>query len=469
MSNIHEAEQAFNQVNQEAYRLHYHLMPPVGSLADPNGMCQIGDTYHIYYIYNPLACITDERTACVWGHYSTQDFVHFKREKIAIYPDSQYDKDGVYSGSSLLESGVLHVFYTGNVRYTGDYDYVTSGREQNVLSVSSLDGIHFNHKQLLMTNKDFPHTMTKHVRDPQIFKEDNQYYMVLGARHLENKGLVLIYESQDMTHWTYLNELTTSNTFGYMWECPDIIILGKHRFLIACPQGVEGVEYKYQNSHQCGYFEVHGDFRKNGTLGEFQQFDYGFDFYSARTFINQNGERILFAWLGMSEASYTKNQTAQDGWEQALALPRLLKYKDHHIYQIPIPQLKSLRHHHEQFNLQQKFHKNSLCFEMIIHFLTSTDFHMHLREDCYISYNCQESLLTLTMYQCGDGREKRSVIIQDLYKLQIFSDISSLEIFINDGYYTMSTRIFGNCDDIIINKVNAQADFYELLPYQIEW
>ncbi len=33
----------------------------------------------------------------------------------------------------------------------------------------------------------------------------------------------------------------------------------------------------------------------------------------------------------------------------------------------------------------------------------------------------------------------------------------------------MSTRIFGNCDDIIINKVNAQADFYELLPYQIEW
>ena len=244
MSNIHEAEQAFNQVNQETYRLHYHLMPPVGSLADPNGMCQIGDTYHIYYIYNPLACITDERTACVWGHYSTQDFVHFKREKIAIYPDSQYDKDGVYSGSSLLESGVLHVFYTGNVRYTGDYDYVTSGREQNVLSVSSLDGIHFNHKQLLMTNKDFPHTMTKHVRDPQIFKEDNQYYMVLGARHLENKGLVLIYESQDMTHWTYLNELTTSNTFGYMWECPDIIILGKHRFLIACPQGVEGVEYK---------------------------------------------------------------------------------------------------------------------------------------------------------------------------------------------------------------------------------
>ena len=82
MSNIHEAEQAFNQVNQETYRLHYHLMPPVGSLADPNGMCQIGDTYHIYYIYNPLACITDERTACVWGHYSTQDFVHFKREQI---------------------------------------------------------------------------------------------------------------------------------------------------------------------------------------------------------------------------------------------------------------------------------------------------------------------------------------------------------------------------------------------------
>ena len=61
------------------------------------------------------------------------------------------------------------------------------------------------------------------------------------------------------------------------------------------------------------------------------------------------------------------------------------------------------------------------------------------------------------------------VMVEKKDQLLFRTYISSLEIFINDGYYTMSTRIFGNCDDIIINKVNAQADFYELLPYQIEW
>lgn len=457
------------KVQQDPYRLHYHLMPPMGSLADPNGMCQIDDTYHIYYVYNPKACLSDKRTACVWGHYTTQDFIHFQNEDIAIYPDHPSDRDGVYSGSSLYVDKTLHVFYTGNVRYQGDYDYIVSGREQNVLKVSSQDGIHFHEKTLLMTNDDFPGNMTKHVRDPQVFFEDGKYYMVLGARHQEDRGLVLIYESQDMIHWTYQNELTTSKTFGYMWECPDLIVLDKQRILIACPQGVLQDGYCYQNSHQCGYFEVIGDFRKDAILSEFQQFDYGFDFYAARTFLNQAGQRILIGWLGMSEASYSKNQTYQNGWQQALAMPRVLTYKNHHIYQQPIKQMQDLRYHHKTYHLQNGLHKNSLCFELIITFMQDVSFHMRLREDCLLTYHKDEHMLILKMNQCGDGRTMRSVKVEQLEKLQIFSDTSSLEIFINDGYYTMSSRIFGLSDKIIIENVNAQAEFYELSQYQMKW
>lgn len=38
-------------------------------------------------------------------------------------------------------------------------------------------------------------------------------------------------------------------------------------------------------------------------------------------------------------------------------------------------------------------------------------------------------------------------------------------LWTNDGYYTMAYKIFRTSDDI--EKVNAQAEFYELTAYQI--
>lgn len=454
--------------NIDIYRLHYHLMPPLGSLADPNGMCQIDDVYHIYYVHNPLACLTKERTACVWGHYSTKDFVHFKQEKNAIESDTKWDCDGVYSGSSLYEDGKLIVFYTGNVRYSGDYDYVFTGREQNVLSIESEDCVHFKNKTLIMSNDDFPGNMTKHVRDPQVFKEDDMYYMVLGARNRENAGLVLIYESQDMKQWSYINQLTTSNQFGYMWECPDLIQLDQHRILIACPQGIQQQGYHYQNSHQCGYFEVIGDFKNKAELSAFEQFDYGFDFYAARTFLNQDGERILVGWMGMSETHYTINQTYKDGWMQAIAMPRILTYKNHHIYQKPIKQMKALRQNKHILDLSEDIYLEKLCFELIIKMQSKQNMHIRFREDCYLDYDCETQMLSLKMDTCGDGRDIRTVKIEQLDQLQIFSDTSSLEIFINDGYCTMTSRIFGHSHDLYIMRMNADACLYELSSYDIE-
>lgn len=450
------------RVKKDPYRLHYHLMPPMGSLADPNGMCQINDVYHIYYVHNPLACLTTKRTACVWGHYSTQDFIHYKEEEYAIMPDTKWDQDGVYSGSSLYESGELAVFYTGNVRYAGDYDYVLDGREQNVMMITSKDAIKFSKKRLLMTNNDFPTDMTKHVRDPQVFKED-KYYMVLGARNRENQGLVLIYESQDKIHWNYFNQLTTSQKFGFMWECPDLIAFDQQYILITCPQGILQSR-TYQNQHQCGYFEIEGDFKGESQLGPFQLFDYGFDFYAARTFLTSEGERLLIGWMGMSEAKYTQNMTYQNGWTQALAMPRLLIYKNHHIYQSPISQMKDLRRSHVMLDASHHVYKNGLSFELILTNIHSQPITIQFRQDCFLRYH--DSTLSLDMGTCGDGRDIRYLDIDDLEKLHIFSDTSSLEIFINDGYYTMTTRIFSLNDQLIIDKNHANIDYYELGQYE---
>lgn len=147
---VGQALAAMRKAPADNWRPGYHLTPLAGTLADPNGLCQWGDVFHIFYVTNPLACETTGRTPCVWGHYTTTDFVHYVRQPVALWPDDRRDRDGVYSGSALCAGDKMVLYYTGNVRHAGNYDYIHAGREQNVLRAESTDGVHFAGKQLLM-------------------------------------------------------------------------------------------------------------------------------------------------------------------------------------------------------------------------------------------------------------------------------------------------------------------------------
>ena len=202
------------------YKLNYHLMPPTGWLNDPNGLCFYKGTYHIYYQY--CKDVMGEGEKC-WGHYSSKDFKSYKKEEIALFPDLDIDKDGVYSGSTLIEDG-MHIFYTGNVKLKGNYDYIHAGRLSNTIHVYSKDGLHFSKKEVVLDNKDYPSNLSNHIRDPKVFKENDTYYMVLGARNNDDVGLVLFYSSKDLKKWTFEKEIKSDKKFGYMWECPDLAI-----------------------------------------------------------------------------------------------------------------------------------------------------------------------------------------------------------------------------------------------------
>ncbi|MDF4966894.1 sucrose-6-phosphate hydrolase, partial [Vibrio parahaemolyticus] len=68
--------------------------------------------------------------------------------------------------------------------------------------------------------------------------------------------------------------------------------------------------------------------------------DYGFDFYAPQTYLDENGRRILIAWIGLPEID-TPSVTHQ--WAGMLSLPRELTLKDGFLVQTPLPELKSLR------------------------------------------------------------------------------------------------------------------------------
>lgn len=459
------------QVAADQNRLAYHLMPETGWLNDPNGLCQFRGLYHIYYQYTPFEPTGEIK---LWGHYTTRDFICYKREEPALYPDCDLDVHGVYSGSAYVENGTIHYFYTGNVKLCDrdDYDYIMAGRVSNTIHCTSRDGYHLSPKELALDHGNYPEDMSCHIRDPKICRDGDTYYMALGARDSHSKGMVLVYKSRDLKQWEYFNRITTEKAFGYMWECPDLFFLDGQMCLICCPQGVEPRGIDYRNVHQCTVFSLDYDFDRNEYCLKDQEepamVDRGFDFYAPQTFLDEKGRRILIGWMGIPDADYT-NPTVDAGWQHALTMPRVLHMKNGRLIQQPLEEMKKLRRDKREYS--SKMMRNGvnpgLVYEGCLEFEACEDMRLDLREGAYLIW--ENGMLTLNLESCGAGRTWRSVKLDRLKNLQIFSDTTSLEIFVNDGEEVFTTRVYGRLGSMkLAGSGSAKAEVYGLDGFIIE-
>lgn len=424
-------------IDNDPFRLHYHLMPPTGWLNDPNGLIQHNDTYHIYYQYTPFYAGWGTK---IWGHYTTKDWLSFNEEEPFLYPDTDSDRDGAYSGCAIVKDNQFHYFYTGNVKLQDqDYDYIMNGREQNTIHIISDDGFHYSKKTIALTNNDYPNNMSCHVRDPKVYKKDNCYYMVLGARDELDIGCALIYQSKNLLSWQFVKRLDAKQDAGFMWECPDIFTVNHQDILLTCIQGLKHQKHLYQNIFSNGYFTIGA----NDELGKFNEIDFGFDFYACQTFEDKHGRRILIGWMGLpDEAGYNNKPTSKNGWIHALTMPRELHYKNNHLYQTPLEEMKKLRKKQItlSFSKKQEWISENSVFELSLSSSSFDTLELYLRDDVKLIY--KNNLLSLKLGASGCGRKERYLELNKLTDITVFSDTSSLEIFINNGQYTMTTRVY---------------------------
>ncbi len=468
---VTEAEKKQSEIAQNPHRLKLHLMPPVGWMNDPNGLCQFHGTYHVFYQYCPLDAVGSMKA---WGHYTSEDLIHWKQLEAPFLPDQPFDKDGVYSGSAFLENDTIYLYYTGNVKQDGDYDMDYQGREANTVLVTSTDGLHFSEKELVMTNADYPDAYTCHIRDPKIWKENGRYYMVQGGRkmiHPENLeensaqtdyGTVLIFDSADLHHWNFEKDVTSKERFGYMWECPDYFYLNGQPVLSLSPQGLEAKPYQFQNIYQSGYFlpgtslvseteafkvEMTASDENDRTEDRiidgntFREWDHGFDFYAPQTFEDEKGRRILIGWAGIGDAPYDNEPTVERGWQHALTLPRELVLKDGVIFQKPLEELKQLR------GQEQKVCGN-VALEQNVFELETKDFEHNWSvavsdgaEQFSLTY--ANGILGLNLSEkAGRGRGTRQIQISEVHNLRMIVDTSMVEIYVNDGEDVLTSRFY---------------------------
>ena len=443
-------------VEADPYRQQFHLQPPVGWLNDPNGLCVYGGQYHAFFQYGPFDVTGGVKH---WGHAVSKDLMHWEPLPVMLYPDEPFDCHGVYSGSALIEGTEMYLYYTGNVKHPGDYDYIKQGRGHNVCLAVSHDGKTVTSKQCLLYNKDYPAGLTCHVRDPKVFAYEGKYYMVLGARTLEDKGEVLVLESTDKLHWNHINTLTTPEPFGYMWECPDLFCLDGQWYLAVSPQGIQ-----CQNIYGCGYFAVYGDWRAHCTLGEFHEADFGFDYYAPQSFVDENGRRIQIGWMGMPDADYGNAPTVAHGWQHCFTVPRLLtKGENGTLLQTPVPELDARRSAAALTLRNGEEASLSPCFDLTA--APAGDFALTVAHGVELVYTEQDSTCVLQFTdpaQASGRTQRRTKLSAPCRSVRVVGDRSSLEIFLNDGAAVFSTRYYPAAGDVAVKISGTDALVYSL-------
>lgn len=439
---------------KDIWRNKFHIQPPTGLLNDPNGLVYHNGEYHVFYQWHPDA---PEHGLKFWNHVKSTDLVSWQFDERLVMPDTPYDKDGAYSGSAIVNKGQVELYYTGNTRNLQGIRHpyqvkAELGAKEVVNKRVIIDGI--------------PKAYTEHFRDPKVIKKADIYYMIIGAQRENLTGAALMYTSKDSENWEFAYEVKTEyEDLGYMWECPDLTQVEGKDVLLFCPQGSMNTPIEKENLYPSVY--LLGDY--NFETGYFnndkavEKLDYGFDFYAAQTFSDENNDTVLIAWVGMPEIAYPSDKF---GWAHVLTLPRKLKVIDGVLHQIPHPNLKKLR------DRKITSLENVSLYELKINDIKeSLEIQLYSKdnESLKLTYNKEERKVILDRSNFKEtfgekyGQMREIYMRNDLKSIHVFRDTSTIEIFLNNGEYTMTARFFPQIieGDIIIEP-QVQAEVYLL-------
>ena len=443
----------------------FHIEAEKGLVNDPNGLIFWKGEYHVFYQLNPKSC---EHTFKNWAHIKSKDLVNWEKLPIALAPTDWFDKDGCYSGSAIEKDGKLYLMYTGNVKNNGV-------RESYQCLAVSEDGISFKKLGPVIHNNDIPKGYTRHFRDPKLLRKNGKFYVVLGAQRENLTGTILLYSSKDLFTWKFEQEIIKGES-GYMCECPDYYEVNKQGVLIFSPQGLTANGILYNNRYQSGYILRN---IKETEKNNFIELDRGFEFYAPQSFIGKGGERIMFGWMGMPEE--LEHPSVEEGWIHSLTLPRIIEIENNKLYQRPHTNLQKLRKNkitienlevNGKVNLE-KFNIKGITYEIILKLEElNSDLILNIRagenNKTVLKYEYKNKLFILDREKSGRGYKGiRKCVLDTLKEIRIFSDTSSIEVYLNNGEEVFTANIYPEKDaeNIILEGNNIKVEkieFYEI-------
>lgn len=427
----------------------FHLAPHFGWMNDPNGFCYYKGHFHLFYQHNPYSSRWGRMH---WGHATSKDLIKWHHQPIALSPDTKNDNFlGCFSGSAIEKNNTLYLLYTG-VKFL----------KQQQMIASSNDGITFTKQfePIISARNRPPFCVVFSFRDPKVFKKDNSYFAVIGAAYKKGRQIAL-YKSSDLYSWKFKGSLIKEETKKRgIFECPDLIEFKNRDLLIYSIMYTETKCMEYQNLHSSVYLIGNTDYEKYefSTTGRQKELDYGCDFYAPQTTTTPDGRVIMVAWMQMwfrsIPTSYLKHNFAG-----MMTLPRELFIDNDTLFQKPVEEVYS---HFEINKVKMKTSINDkISFENIkgecfILDINVEDINAILKifirqnNSCHTLITLQDKTIIFNRENSGhkikgskmdDHCNIRYCNIQNekVLTMQIISDKSSIEIFINNRYCMSNT------------------------------
>lgn len=309
----------------DAQRPRLHFSPVKNWMNDPNGLCKIGDTWHLFYQFHPGG---PDWAPMHWGHATSRNLCTWLHMPVFLHPEQNLARlgatGGAFSGCAFKDrDGTLKFYYTERLPA---YDLFNGYREIQKIAEPGRDIVKAERITTILETR--PEGVKHDFRDPKVWwdRAANAYRMTLGAS-IERDPAVLLYGSDDGMEWQYLGPLYRApanfrEEGARAVECPDFFQLEDKWVLV---MGFVGHIEPTTGRHNLLYALI-GEFIDDHFIPdtpELQLLDFGTDYYAMQSF-EADGRQIAFAWLFNWE--YRKPEGSSYSGE--MSLPRVLSLSE---------------------------------------------------------------------------------------------------------------------------------------------
>jgi beta-fructofuranosidase len=318
----------------------FHFVGPESWINDPNGPIYHEGRYHLFYQFDPM--VRGElgggnrwvRSKRCWGHAVSTDLVHWADWPVALWPDSDQDFGGVYSGNTIIDDeGTPCALYTGNT--TGN-----DGLRYGILARSH-DGMVTWEKQVAMDHHERPNPDTPVHHDAYTWKRGDTWYQLVAGTTGGSRpqGAAFLWTSKDLVTWTFEKNIAPSIQLGEFWELPYLIgFAGRDVLFVG-----------HRNPYWVGHYDTES-LIFTADSEEPKQIDTGAYYSFNFNMTDDHGpagaaRQLMHGWV-TGPATPTPEVPY---WQGCHSIPRVIALSGDAILQQPIPEVECLRDEHHHF------------------------------------------------------------------------------------------------------------------------
>jgi len=430
-------------------------------------------SYHLFSQYNPLGYVWGNMN---WDQALSSDLFSWQETGVAISEiTTDTETSMIFSGSAVVDNLNTTGFatQTGQVPLVAVYTVNNTGAGGNAISQTQCISYSLDQGQTwtAYTKNPVLDIGSTQFRDPKVFwYTPTQTWVMLVSK--PDVDSVRIYNSPDLRNWTFKSDFGAIGNTNQVWECPDLYQLtvegtsAQKWVLSVSGGGVEngfgGMQY-FIGSFDGSKFTANAD---NYPL----YVDYGKDYYAGVTYNNipnSDGRTVMISWA--NNWSYA-GTIPTSGYRGQYAVPRSLSLRKvnnadgYHLLQTPVAEItqhETNAYSNPSINVNSTLKLDSvsgtsLDIQFNLSMANATTAGINIlqsgTEQTTITLNKSQSRLSLDRTKSGrndfssqfSGVESATMNNIDFTNLtcRILVDQSIVEVFINQGEYTITDLVF---------------------------